>query len=230
VCERERERECECVCHMLSSLVILHLIHLMCMLYQGPFYYDFPHCSTCSHSLTHTGARIHERIRKITVEHVWSHHFTIHAKIMNTSTKSLIPVVLLKMHKIRLEAYRDCKWIHFSQCFQSKLFLFFEHVHDLFMNKFKRGSRLQSLEISKYSQQKFQHVHELFMNKSDNPWRVHELRLSAGAVRSTFFSGVNRNFFFWISTALSPRVPWEFLEEKTVFLSDIRSHDFRNEK
>ncbi len=40
----------------------------------------------------------------------------------------------------------------------------------------------------------------------------------------------SRNFFFLISTTLSRRVPWGFLEEKTINLLDIRSHDFRNEK
>ena len=62
-----------------------------------------------------------------------------------------------------------------------------EHVQKMF----------KSLEISKYSQQEFEHVHEQFMNKLDNPWTVHELRPSAGVVRSTFFCGVSRNFFFF---------------------------------
>ncbi len=80
-----------------------------------------------------------------------------------------------------------------------------EHVQKMF----------KSLEISKYSQQEFEHVHEQFMNKLDNPWTVHELRHSAGVVRSTFFAASAANFFFWISTTLSPRVPWGFLGKKS---------------
>jgi hypothetical protein len=77
-----------------------------------------------------------------------------------------------------------------------------EHVQKMF----------KSLEISKYSQQEFEHVHEQFMNKLDNPWTVHELRPSTGAVWSTFFWP---QIFFWISTTLSPRVPWGFLGKKS---------------
>ena len=93
-----------------------------------------------------------------------------------------------------------------------------EHVQKMF----------KSLEISKYSQQEFEHVHEQFMNKLDNPWTVHELRPSAGAVRSTFFCGVSRKFFFWFQQPC----PQGYLEDfwgKKVNLSEIRSHDFRNE-
>ena len=80
--------------------------------------------------------------------------------------------------------YLSCTHIYMYTGVSIQFFSFFwtsswtvhEHVQE----------RLKNLEISKYSKQKFELGHEQFMNILDNPWTVHDLRPSAGAVRSTF--------------------------------------------
>ncbi len=65
--------------------------------------------------------------------------------------------------------------------------------------------------------------------KSGRTGRSWYLKLSAGAVRSTFFCGVSRKFFFWISRTWSPRVPWRFQRGKTIHPTGYLD-DFRREK
>jgi hypothetical protein len=113
-----------------------------------------------------------------------------------------------------------------TQGLQSKLFSFFEHVHELFMNMFKRCSR-----VWKYPNIRNNNLN-MFMNSSWTSWIIHEQFMNWGPPQEPcgahFFSAAAANFFF----GFQQPCPQGYLEdfwEKKVNLSEIRSHDFRNE-